>query len=232
MKYIFNYSIFLLLLFIVYSCNFKLENTILLGEVKPFSTLVENQQFVQDVFSYDHASMLLGKINSKDSTILNGIEYETQTVGEGVKIRLNLTGTAASYTKEIAEHFTTFFAEKEEEYKEKLYRVRDATATAEYFIDLLEKQRYSNMWAVISPTWKEMTNEDDFSMLFQELVKKYEIAQGKKLLQSRVLQEKIRNLAGEFYVINYLHSEKHHIQIVLQPVGDDMFVSHFVIEPI
>lgn len=228
MKLILKLSFLLVFISSISSCNF--ETTILLGEVDPFPTLEENQQFVSDVLAYDHATMMKEKLNLTDSTILKGIQYETETTEKAVKLNLKLSGSAMSYTKEISDYFTNFFEEKAKQYKENGKRLRDATLKAAYFIDSMEEDNYDNMWSEFSPESKETATKEQFIKSFEPYSDK--VKQGKKQLYSRLIQNKIREFEGEFYIINYIYAEKYHIQVILQPTENELFVTNCVVAPI
>ncbi|WP_338792728.1 hypothetical protein [Bernardetia sp. MNP-M8] len=225
MKFIYKLSFLLFSVFIVSSCNF--ETNILLGEIDPFSTLEENQQFVNDVLAYDHATMMKEKLNLTDSTVLDGIQYETESTEKAIKLKLNLTGSAISHTKEISDYFTSFFEQKAQQYKENGKKLRDATLKAAYFIDSMEEDNYDNMWSEFSPKAKETATKEQFIKSFEPYSDK--VKQGKKQLYSRLIQNKIRDFEGEFYIINYIYAEKYHIQVILQPIENELFVSNCVV---
>ncbi|WP_375561947.1 hypothetical protein ACE193_05205 [Bernardetia sp. OM2101] len=218
-------TLFILLIVSISSCNF--ETTILLGEIDPFPTLEENQQFVSDVLAYDHATMMKEKLNLTDSTVLNGIQYETETTEKAVKLSLKLSGSTMSYTKEVSDYFTAFFEEKAQQYKENGKSLRDATLKASYFIDSIEEDNYDNMWSKFSPKSKKTATKEQFIKSFEPY--SHQIKQGKKQLHSRLIQNQIREFEGEFYIINYIYAEKYHVQVILQPTENELFVSNCVV---
>ena len=226
MKYIHSFSVVLFFILSISSCNFQAETKVILGDLKPFSTLEENQQFVNDVLAYDHASMIKEKNNAIDSKVLDGIEYHTEEVGDAVKVELRFTGTAIPHTKEIGDYFINFFQEKKDEYEEKGKNIRDATLKANYFIDLIEAQEYDKIWTLLQPETKEAFSQEEF------IKNSNYIKGGKKQLQSRLVHSKIRQFVGEFYIINYIYADKYHVQVILQPSGSELFISNYAITPL
>ena len=217
-KYRFFFTTILICLFI--SCSFKTQEFFVLEKIDPYNDPEKNEQIGKDLMYYDYATLIKDSLKITDPSYLQNISWQDFVASDTkeVTFRLYLQNEAIEKKNELVALFDHFVANKIEEYKKKEKKIDTAISIGFYYIQLINRQDYDSIWKQTSPLLEKYANKEQFTNMLTQRNTHYKSPPDLKV-DSRIIFNKIDNVAGDFYVIYYVGDNSAKEKVTMEKIN-------------
>lgn len=222
MKSLFKILLVLLSIMSISSCNFYHFEKSVIEDIDLYSTLEENERFIEEIFYTYNPRSLEKELSITDTTILSKVEINPINDGKSMSLEITFRNEAIQYKEKIKEYLTKLVNTKIEQYRYYSYFLDRAEQRAEFVFKMTLEERYDVIWNEVSSKHLRWRNtEQEFYNGLNNIKSNINLSLRKKLTK-RIILDEVEAVENTLVSLHYLYEDGSYLEMILENAEDNV----------